>query len=159
MNHLAKPMPLKVVALALAIAALSTLTSERQVRAQGLAAARTLDCGPGSVDPGDVVDLNVGNSNREKMRPATLLLRLVDEIGRPLAEQQVVMAPGQSKRLRLQVDDASRGALVRGEVLRLAGPKRFRVFGTLQLQKPGLGMSAVQCEPPVVPTTAGKSPA
>lgn len=158
MKNLTKPTTRKLLALAIWVSCLASLTGGGGVRAQGISPVLTLDCGPSSVDPGDLVYLNVGNSDRGPMKPATLLLRLLDNRGRPLAERRLRLRPRESRRLRLLVEDTSRGPLVRGEVLQLAGPKKFRVFGTLQIQKPGVGQTAVGCDP-TLPTTPGKTPA
>jgi hypothetical protein len=101
-----------------------------------------LDCGPGRVNATDSVSLNVGNPGRAPQDPAVLLLRLLDADGQPLLEQTITLGPGQSQSMRWPGKrGVSRQTLVRGEVVVMTGPIDLRVVGTMQVFRPGLGLT------------------
>ncbi|HEY6548398.1 MAG TPA: hypothetical protein VI589_10845 [Vicinamibacteria bacterium] len=97
-----------------------------------------ITCGPGGVNGGDTISLNVGNPGRAPQDPAVLLLRLLDADGQPLAEETITLGPGQSQAMRFTTRRVPRRILVRGEVVILTGPTNLRLAGTMQVFRPGL---------------------
>jgi hypothetical protein len=101
--------------------------------------ASEITCGPGRINTGDSISLNVGNPGRAPQDPAVLLLRILDAAGQPLAEETITLGPGQSDSLRFTTRrGVPRQILVRGEVVILTGPIDLRLAGTMQFFRPGL---------------------
>jgi hypothetical protein len=94
------------------------------------------------VNASDSISLNVGNPGRAPQDPAVLLLRLLDADGLPLVEQTITLLPGQSQSLRWPGRRGiPRQILVRGEVVVMTGPIDLRLVGTMQVFRPGLGLT------------------
>jgi hypothetical protein len=93
-----------------------------------------LDCGPGRVNVGDHVALNVGNPG-SAADPTVVSLTLFDGDGGVLVERTLTLAAGQSQTLRWRVaaPKGTRQVLVRGEIVRTGGFDEPRLRGTMQV--------------------------
>ena len=108
------------------LAAMSS--SQSNLRAQEVPAL-PIDCGPFRVFPGDLVQVNVGNTGPAGEELVIVHAGLLDADGGVLGEQTITLAPGQSRALSVNVPQ---GGLVRGRVAPVSGPEVLHLRATLQ---------------------------